>query len=56
MDERWLRRVNEACHAALERARDRGTDVDPEFIGDLKELCLRIERQLNELRTTRRAS
>jgi hypothetical protein len=56
MDEGWLRRLNEACHAALKLARDPGVDVDRQLIADLETLCLRVEQRLNELRTARRAS
>jgi hypothetical protein len=47
-DAEWLRRLHEACRAALERVNNPELDVDHQLKVDLADYCTQLERRLRD--------
>jgi|Tabmets5t2r1_1033131.scaffolds.fasta_scaffold27919_3 hypothetical protein len=50
-DERWLRRLLEACRTALEQAEDAEFPPQDDYIDDLRRVTADVERRLDERRS-----
>jgi hypothetical protein len=50
-DERWLRRLLEACRTALEQAENADFPPTDSYIDDLRRVTADVKRRLDERRT-----